>query len=97
MSSWVKLGAKCVCVRLPIPDLIASDCMNALPVIGKVYTVNDISTSPRGLIVIGCAELDQTVYYDAQMFRPVVPPKAQEDDIALFRHLLQTTPAGVDA
>ena len=85
MSAWVRLGAKCVCNGVPKQNQFTAASWGRLAlVIGGVYTVNDILADG----FIGLEEIDQELCISSEYFRPVVPPKAAEDDVALFRHHL---------
>lgn len=87
MSAWVRLGAKCVCIGVPKQSAFTRGARGRLAlVIGGIYTVNDVLADG----FIGLEEIDQAVCISSEYFRPVVPPKAAEDDVALFRHHLNT-------
>ena len=99
MSSWVKVGAKCVCTHtgkggygdenFPIPD--------------KIYTIREVLPPFRGNLHIRLFEVVNIPrVYDAggydvfeepswsvTRFRPLV---SQQDDIAMFKALIAPTP-----
>lgn len=101
MSAWVKVGAKCVCVdgeQGPMWHANFDGCR--LPTKGHVYTIRAID-SLHGLLlseirnrrvrwVGGYVEL----HFRVDRFRPIIT-RTQEDDVALFRDLLETV--GADA
>lgn len=92
MSAWVKLGAKCVCIRVPKPSGFTPGARGLCSLVkGAVYTVNDILD--KGYI--GLEEVHQSVCVDADLFRPVTPARSVQDDVSLFHHHLKSV--GEDA
>lgn len=89
--AWAVPGAKVVCIGLCDRSEISDDCMGDLPVVGETYTINEVTISPWGTVVLGIAELAQDTLYGVIMFRPL---RTVEDDVALFAHHL--TPAPTD-
>lgn len=104
MSSWAKPGVKCVCIRA----FNYPSNRYQLPVKGQVYTVRNVEPG-EGVYAhagpfIRLVELTNPPHhsdgvepsFQASFFRPLIT-KTQEDDVAMFRHHLAGTPAGVDA
>jgi hypothetical protein len=103
MSAWAKPGVKCVCV-----DAWFRGC-GTTPLVEKaVYTIRaNVPNDPlergryKGRPVIALVEADNPWHPDGgfsvDRFRPLVPPKTQEEDVAQFRHLLSGLPVAEDA
>lgn len=92
IPSWAKPGVKCVCVdakpnRLSDPVFL----MKWLPLEGEVYTIKDVVLHPRSVAVTLEECSDDRLYCAIWRFRPVVS-RSQEQDVALFTHLLDGLP-----
>lgn len=88
--SWVKVGAKCVCIRGP---LIMPWYNEIGPAIGEVYTVRAIHPDGDAIWLREITNRPQRYdngYHEMsffiQRFRPLV---TIEDDLSHFTHLLQ--------
>ena len=100
MTSWARPGVKVVCV---VRGEETSDVN--YPIVGEVYTIRQVEPHPLGGVGILFEEVSNHVMtfdsgrrgeplFMASRFRPLVT-KTQNQDVALFRHLL--TKQGVDA
>lgn len=83
MSSWARVGVKCVCV-----DAVWERCdgvysVTPNPIVGKIYLVEEVVD---GGAFIGIVEL-QDDYFETCGFRPLI---SQADDIAMFQKLVDT-------
>lgn len=94
MSAWVKVGAKCVCIyeglawdNQGIPCEWSADK-------GRVYTIVSTRTGAEGHLFLGLWGMPLDTFHDVDGFRPLTP-STQEQDVALFKSLLQ--PAVHDA
>lgn len=88
MSGWAKVGAKCVCV-----DAGVARSGDAL-IEGRVYTVSSFigerdCEGNLGLLLKEATSDHPTGAYKLRRFRPLI---TQQDDVALFQHLLTGTP-----
>lgn len=89
MTSWVVVGAKCVCVDSDIPfkpgheDEIVAD-----PVKGEIYTVGHVEVDEEGRVWISLLELPEDDLFEFFHFRPIIT-KTQEEDVSMFLELLQ--------
>ena len=84
MSSWARVGAKCVCVDNPQKRLEK----------GVIYVISDTridSCGEHNIRIEGRPDWWITSY-----FRPLVPAKTQADDIALIKSLLTPAPELVE-
>ena len=92
MSSWVKVGNKCVCVRgfkggAGWPPLVE----------GTQYTIREVMTHPEtgelGVRLLdmncGLSRFHMEKGWEANRFRPLV---SEQDDIDMFKALLTPTP-----
>lgn len=99
MSHWAKPGVKCVCVdNDEHPELV----------VGRDYTIissrapwvlaqGKYGNKSRFLIeVSGVRNWDGSVFFAVERFRPLIT-KTQEQDVALFRHILDGLPIGENA
>lgn len=99
MSSWAKPGVKCVCIGAFKPREGAPPV--SFPEVGKTYTIRDVRPARKrpGEVQIRLVELVNPANYRGPggmteptfwlaKFRPLVPPKTQADDVALFAPLL---------
>lgn len=101
MSAWARPGVKCVCVN-SFGSIGPGG--ETVPVVGKTYTIRDVLDDHPTYRIPGI-RLDEIVNAPRQYdegyeevwfaiegyFRPLVPPKSLEEDIALFTPLLNTT------
>lgn len=93
MSAWVRVGAKCVCVDNSAHRTDGA----ALLIKGAVYTIRAIEDcGPHGFGLLLVEVVNSPVRYVSgfsepvyriDRFRPLVT-KTQEQDLALFSHLL---------
>jgi hypothetical protein len=95
MTSWARVGAKCVCVDADSPSQSGIWQGDRL-VAGSTYTIVAVTSSPVGLVGVKVLEADtpNPFGYWLARFRPLVTI-SQAQDVAKFRHLL--TPSPVDA
>ena len=101
MSSWAAPGVKCVCVE-DEGFSVAGKYGMMFPVKGLEYTVRGVSsfgTYGLGLLLVEVANpiarWQNGVHeaaWNIDCFRPLI---TQEQDLALFRHLLSPSPADV--
>ena len=109
MSAWAKPGVKCVCIdgRILPGRILTTPIDLTVPKKGQTYTIRwvGIFTWPDGASGVGVhlEELarvpapDGKVYpFGLYRFRPLIT-KSQEDDVALFRSLLDALPVGESA
>lgn len=98
-NSWARPGVKCE--FLGIPEGVNPDSrFIEIPVVGAVYTIRDVDADSYGEVVVRLREIRNPVVrtqegmleraYEAWLFRPLVS-KTQEQDVELFRHLLNPT------
>lgn len=103
LSSWVRVGSRVVCVE----TFSASPYAETLPVKGEVYTIREVAWC--GLECgVHLREIENPVreymhgwseaYFSIDGFRPLIT-RSQEQDVALFAPLLDTSRAreGADA
>lgn len=89
MSGWARPGVKCVCVD-------ASDTRFGDPLFeGVIYTVAAVpvgrdSQGNNGVVLEEARSDHWTGAYKLRRFRPLVPPKTQEQDMEHFLPLLKT-------
>lgn len=100
MSAWAKPGVKCVCVgggRKPgWPERINDLGYRGKPKIGDICVVTGTSwVEPYGLF-LKLEGYPRNQSFLAAAFRPLIT-KTQEQDVALFRHILDGLPVGEDA
>lgn len=108
MSAWAKPGVKCVCIRddwkgFEVYERMGIHVPSRLPMINEVLTINEVMddlshvpgrvTSNIGLTFV---ELGHDWGFALDCFRPLIT-KSQEDDVALFRSLLDALPIGESA
>lgn len=96
MAAWAKPGVKCVCIRA---DDFYPQFGETVPVEGSTYTIRDFYEE-RGAIGIRVEEIVnpplryvdgvQECAFNIINFRPLVPPKTQEQDMEIFTPLLDT-------
>jgi hypothetical protein len=79
VSAWARPGVKCVCV-----DDAPRDSRQPMVVKGRQYEIE--SVHDRSCTLFG---VDDGQFYWLDRFRPLV---TQQDDVALFQHLLTGTP-----
>ena len=109
MSSWAKPGVKVVCVREPSSAARAAYPQATWPVMNGIYTIRDtpIITHGRrkGEITLLLHEIVNPIIHQLGTvepgmplfaFRPLVAP-TQEQDLELFRHLLEGQPVSIHA
>lgn len=100
MSSWAKVGAKCVCVddgppHHSLPEGFSWGVGVAVRA-GKVYEIRSVQThrllSVKTIKLAGVPDrsgIDDG--YDLSRFRPLIT-KTQEQDVSMFKSLLNKTP-----
>lgn len=93
MSSWAKVGAKCVCVKE-----LENPSAGELLVKGRIYTIKSVEAgAPNGNLGIHLKEArTPNIWgYWVERFRPITPPKQKtlEQDIALFNTIKTGVPA----
>jgi hypothetical protein len=92
MSSWAKPGVKCVCID-------ASGRVNGVqyewrgdaPIAGETYTIRRVWAAPGGDAVMDFVELQRLtdgLGYGVYRFRPLVEPKTEAQDVAMFKSLI---------
>lgn len=109
MSSWAAPGVKCVCIIDDWQDIPGMGSPSRLPMINEVLTIKEVmvagdlnSLSSRfqfvgeaaRTVIISFHELGHDWFFAVRNFRPLIT-KTQEQDLALFRHLLSPSPADV--
>lgn len=106
MAHWAKPGVKCVCVDdawigIELYERMGDVVPSRLPMINEVLTItavmDDLSHCPgvpTATIALVFSDLGHDWGFAANHFRPLTTT-SQEDDVALFRHLLE--PTGVNA
>jgi len=106
VSAWARPGVKVVCVDDRWSDLQLK-CSPNLPVKQAIYTIRDAVTAGVHLGV-RLVEVTNPPYYfgrdgtleppfNIRRFRPVAPTtRTQEQDVALFRHLLAPVSATME-
>jgi len=94
VPSWVRVGAKCVCIkRGPWRATDGYDAIVPTPSFGEICTITDavFSSGEWWLLLAEYSDLEpdgQVPQWSLSRFRPVVPPKSQSEDVALFaKHL----------
>ena len=98
MSSWARVGAKCVCVDAePMPGLVF---MAPPPVKGQVYTITATFMGIWGVPTATLAGLPNErnghdLGWSLKRFRPLVT-RSQEQDVAMFKSLLTPAPELVE-
>ena len=104
MSSWARVGAKCVCVDDDVKSyahLGGSTHHGVLIEKGQTYVVREVAEG-YGVPTVKLAGVADRAPsdegYAVARFRPVVPPqvKTQADDIALIKSLLTPAPELVE-
>jgi hypothetical protein len=97
IPSWARKGAKVVYVGYEGPD-VASASYGPRPQKGNVYTVARALVDSAGFPAVEIAEIDSDFVWRLRAFRPAVPPKTLEEDIAQFLPLLkhQKAPEAVE-
>lgn len=102
MSSWARPGVKCVCIDpKPLPNTWRNGTLppkgTVVDIVGTVPSLTGRSTF--NVIIKGhpnfSARWGCEIGWRHERFRPFVPPKTQEEDVALFRQIVAQTP--VDA
>ncbi|MHA6731773.1 hypothetical protein [Devosia sp. A369] len=94
MSAWAKPGVKCVCIESNDPNTIVPKHM--WPMVNEVYTVHELWIDEAGDPFPVLEELDPNLVCTPDFFRPLIT-KTQEQDVALFRHILDGIPVEEDA
>lgn len=92
MSSWAKVGAKCVCID-SAPRNTSEGFPTWIPVEGEVYTILDIyhrADGKSGLILV--EQTDHRRFYEVSRFRPIVT-RTQEQDVEMFVRLVDRVPS----
>lgn len=108
MSSWARVGVKCVCVDAgPLSIIPHPSGLN----VGSVYTIAYVSEHRIGtrlllveakypsLVPLSVEEQAALCLgFGVNRFRPLTPPKAktQAQDVALFKSLLVSAPELVE-
>lgn len=101
MSAWAKRGAKCVCIRTPWSW---KSCDPTLPLFTRIRAVY-FMRKPKLNGVYRVSALDgerlqldgfEGQWFKTRNFRPLVT-RSQEQDLAIFRPLLDRLPVGEDA
>lgn len=93
MSSWAKPGVKCVCINDEWSDiqcrLLGVEPPSRVPMINEVLTIKEVfsHTFERGLAAASFHELGHDFGFATVCFRPLTTG-SQEQDVALFTHLL---------
>lgn len=97
MTSWVKIGVKCVCIDDSPGREDHHFAQAPRPIGGKIHTISDV-TYRFGRCSVQVEELpsrmrgtdgvDYEIWMDARRFRPLVEPKSEADDIKIFAPLL---------
>jgi hypothetical protein len=106
MSSWAKPGVKCVCI-LPNAKWAAARWFADAPIGGSIYTIREVVDGGTALLLHEIQNRQCIVEYEAGpaigepcfgiwRFRPLIT-KTQEQDVALFRHILDGLPVGEPA
>ena len=111
MSAWAKPGVKCVCVVQPklCFDVLGaghplSDYGIKAPVSNQILTIREVTYRRSGVGLL-FVEIDNSavptaggeeISFAVEKYRPLIT-RTQEQDIALFRHLLDRLPIGEDA
>lgn len=93
IPSWARVGAKVVCVD-------DTAILGSLPLsVGSIYTIVGVTVPPKNKHRVGrllLADVTNPLTGDGAFgitrFRPLIT-KSQEQDVAIFRHLLDTTRA----
>lgn len=93
MSAWARPGVKCVCVKKGSWSGMLSGRAGSGPGYREICTIKSVHTNGEG--VTGLRIEGYFGVFVANRFRPVVPSKTQEQDVAIFRHHLSDEP--VDA
>jgi hypothetical protein len=93
MSSWARVGVKCVCAF--VPEKADTYDVN-LPQEGEAYTIRGIEMF-GGHVGVVLDEIQNAVtqyadgigevLFDVRMFKPLI---SQADDVAMFRKLVET-------
>ena len=100
MSSWARVGAKCVCIgRNPLWDGLPV----ATPAVGEEYTIREVQGDAVLLVEIH----NRPIWFVPELggpgepnfgvwrFRPLVT-KTQDQDVAMFKSLLTPAPELVE-
>jgi len=100
LSSWARVGAKCVCIKKDHwVDAAGLPSTSRDPSFGEICEVTGTTDSFRlpGATLLYLKGYGR-FHYLVDHFRPVVPPKAktQADDIALIKSLLTPAPELVE-
>lgn len=85
VSAWAKPGVKCVCVDA---EWYAEDLGSRRtpdPIKGQTYTIDEVVDGGEYIGIVGFS----LTYFETSGFRPLI---TQQDDVALFTHLLTGTP-----
>lgn len=102
MSNWAKPGVKCVCVDNIIP--IGPEVMQCLEA-GKMYTIRAVEHFEGGMGITVNEIVNPSFMYNEGIsepvyrldrFRPLIT-RTQEQDVALFKSLLNKVVAPVHA
>ncbi len=108
MSAWAKPGVKCLFVGGGLDKASDFPLLQGKPEHGVVYTIRDTKMGTRGhckgeLVLRLCetsvrpnGEAWEDAWLAVSTFRPLVT-RTQEQDVALFTHLLEGKPVEVDA
>ena len=98
MAHWAKPGVKCVCVfDGALPESMPLKSWHWTPTKGHIYTIVSVEQHAHGvgLTLKECATGNHQIF-SVRRFRPLVT-KTQEQDVALFQHMLDGQPIGEDA
>lgn len=89
VPSWAVRGAKVACIR-KVGSWSTAARGRGDPQPGQVYTLDGfIETAPSGEVYVGLVELDPAGCFKLELFRPVIEPKSEAEDLATFRKWLR--------
>ena len=90
--SWVKVGAKCVCIVDAFYNIVTNEIEEGPP-LKRVLTVEAFfHRGSKTFVAIWGQPLD--AYFDSAAFRPVVPTsRSLEHDVAKFKKIAGHVPA----
>ncbi len=96
MSSWIKVGAKCVCVDPTYRGGGRIEDSHKLTK-GAVYTISSVHTDWMGNPCVWVEGIEcLSAGFHTDRFRPLVT-KTIEEDIAMFKRIADTAPSLEDA
>lgn len=95
IPSWARVGAKCVCWREPAAGGYFTDSPG--PEVGRVYTITRAEMGIHNISAVALAEVPIThegyeAGWELAAFRPLVSHKTLEEDVALIKSHLRSTP-----